>query len=274
MKTVRTALSLGAGLGSAGLCLMLEAGLMPGTPLPEVAIFADTMAEPSHVYDTLTWLQNRVSFPIVTVSCGDLRSDTWKQILGTGPTVKHTKSTGFVDIPVFSDRGPMKRQCTDGYKISVIHRAYREYFETKLSALQIDQYIGISIDEVSRVKPSQVTYITNKYPLVDHRISRQDIFHFMENNFPGHPVRRSACFFCPYHSIAEWKEIRTLYPDLYQEAIDMERKLKEMPKGPFYLYKGKYGLGLESSMDQADKQGMLWHEGDQFTNECEGHCGV
>ena len=76
------------------------------------------------------------------------------------------------------------------------------------------------------------------------------------------------------HSIAEWRDIRTKYPGIYSEALDLERALKEMKRGPFYLYKGKYGLGLQEAMRRADLQGELWPEADQFQNECEGHCGL
>ena len=49
---------------------------------------------------------------------------------------------------------------------------------------------------------------------------------------------------------------------------------RDMEKGPFYLYKKKYGLGLEDAMKNVDMQGILWPEADQFQNECEGHCGI
>ena len=53
-------LSFGGGVQTAALALMLEAGDVPA-PRPDVAIFADTGAEPPHVYETLDWIRPMLS---------------------------------------------------------------------------------------------------------------------------------------------------------------------------------------------------------------------
>ena len=272
-KVQITALSLGAGWGSVGMALMIEDGYIQARK-PDLAIFADTKAEPPHVYETIEWLRPKLSYPILIAAAGDLWTDTWKQITGSGPTINHSYGTDFVDIPVFGDTGILSRQCTSVYKIRVIKRAIRQFAEAAPPRLSVTQYIGISLDEASRMNESQEAYITLKYPLIEAGVNRAAIQAWMKENYPGAPIRRSACFFCPFHSISEWRAIRQLYPGLYDDAVDMERALKKMKRGPFYLYKGKYGLGLETAMANADLQGMLWPEADQFQNECMGHCGV
>lgn len=269
-----TALSLGAGFGSVGLALMVEAGLLADCPVPDLSVFADTGAEPPHVYETLDWLKPKLSFPIVIVSAGDLWADTWKLIKGAGATRLHPHGSDFVDIPVFGDRGILKRQCTSDYKVRAIKRAVRQFAEANPPELQVTQYLGISLDEAGRMKPSREAYITNRYPLIENRINRAAILAYLKERHPGAPVGRSACFFCPFHSIAEWRDIRARYPGLYAEALNMEKALRGMERGPFYLYKGRHGLGLEQAMEKADLQGELWPEPDQFQNECEGHCGL
>lgn len=272
-KVELTALSLGAGWGSVGMALMIQDGYIEA-PKPDLAVFADTGAEPPHVYDTLAWLEPKLDYPLLKPSAGDLWVDTWKQITGRGPTINHSKGIDFVDIPVFGDTGILARQCTSVYKIRVIKRAVRAFAEVNPPILKVIQYIGISLDEASRMNTTHEDYITLKYPLIENRINRAEIQAWMKEHYPEAPIRRSACFFCPFHSISEWQEIRQLYPGLYEEAVDMERALRKMKRGPFYLYKGKYGLGLEAAMENADRQGMLWPEFDQFENECMGHCGV
>ena len=269
-----TAVSLGAGWGSVGMVLMMENGLFPDCPQPDLAVFADTQAEPPHVYETLDWLKPRLSYPLLVVSAGDLWADTWKLIQGAGATRLHPHGSDFVDIPVFGDSGLLSRQCTTEYKVRLIKRTVRQFAEATPPHLKVTQYLGISLDEATRMKDAPEGYITNRYPLIEYRVTRSAIMTYVKENFPSAPVGRSACFFCPFHSIAEWKEIRRRYPGLYQEAIEMERALKLMNRGPFYLYKGKYGLGLEEGMATADLQGILWPEADQFQNDCEGNCGV
>lgn len=268
-----TALNLGLGWGSVGMALMIEAGHIQ-VRKPDLGVFADTQAEPPHVYETLEWLRPKLSYPILTPSVGDLWTDTWKQIRGTGPTPNHPTTINYVDIPVFTDEGILTRQCTSVYKIRVIKRAIRAFAEASPPRLAVRQYLGISLDEASRMNEASEDYITLEYPLIDARINRAAILAWMKEHYPEAPIRRSACFFCPFHSVAEWREIRQLYPGLYDEAVEMERALRQMKRGPFYLYKGRYGLGLETAMANADMQGMLWPELDQFENECMGHCGV
>ena len=67
-----TILSLGLGIQSTTMALLLERDMIPGVPKPDHAIFADTKAEPKHVYDTLEWLRHKVSIPISTCSFGDI----------------------------------------------------------------------------------------------------------------------------------------------------------------------------------------------------------
>ena len=269
-----TALSLGAGFGSVGMALMLNDGVLLDCPPPDLAVFADTQAEPPHVYETLEWLKPKLSYPVLVVSVGDLWADTWKLIHNTGSTRLHPHGSEFIDIPVFGDRGLLSRQCTSEYKVRLIKRTVRQFAEARPPNLKVTQYLGISLDEVGRMKPAPEAYITNRYPLIENRVTRSAIVAYLEENYPGAPVGRSACFFCPFHSISEWRDIRARYPGLYAEAVEMERSMRKMKRGPFYLYKGRYGLGLESAMEQADLQGLLWPEADQFQNECEGNCGV
>ena len=58
-------LSLGAGVQSSAMALMAAKGELE--PMPDCAIFADTGAEPWHVYDQVDEIQEEVPFPVYTV---------------------------------------------------------------------------------------------------------------------------------------------------------------------------------------------------------------
>lgn len=66
-----TVLSMGAGVQSSTLALMAAHGEV--TPMPDVAIFADTGYEPKEVYDWLEFLKTKLPFPVVTVSKGNIK---------------------------------------------------------------------------------------------------------------------------------------------------------------------------------------------------------
>ena len=250
-----TILSLGAGIQSTALAIMLEQGMLPEYPMPEWAIFADTHAETPNVYDTLDWLQPLVSFPIIRTSWGDLATNTWKALRGQPvPERGHQgKSLGYIDLPVFTGKGLARRQCTTIYKVTPVRNQVKELTGMKPPALTMTQYLGISINESKRAKPAREQWITNQYPLVEEGWTRQMLKSFLDETFPGHPVRRSACWFCPFHTTAEWQEIRELYPDLYEQALNMEKAMADHPRGPWYLKNG----GLEASMKKLDMQPAL-----------------
>ena len=245
-----TALSLGAGVQSTAMALMIERELLPGVPRPLWAIFADTMAEPPHVYETLEWLRERVSFPIVTCSWGNLARNTWKAATGQPVPERGHHQPGYIDLPVFSESGIGRRQCTGVYKIRPIKAEIRRLANSKPPHLTATQYLGISTNEQRRAKPSRDAWLTNRYPLIEHGLSRTDCIQWLDREYPGHPVRRSACYFCPFHTAAEWREIKDLYPSLYQDAAAMDRQMAEHPRGPWRLRAG----GLERSLAAGDAQ--------------------
>lgn len=61
-----TVISLGAGVQSSVMALMAAKGQIK--PMPDCAIFADTQAEPDHVYEWLDWLETQLPFPVYRVT--------------------------------------------------------------------------------------------------------------------------------------------------------------------------------------------------------------
>jgi len=90
----------------------------------------------------------------------------------------------------------------------------------------VESWIGISTDEASRMKPSREPWIINKYPLIEHNISREQCVEWMlAEGYPEPP--RSACIFCPYHSDEEWKRLRDKEPEEFQRAVEWEREAQK-----------------------------------------------
>jgi 3'-phosphoadenosine 5'-phosphosulfate sulfotransferase (PAPS reductase)/FAD synthetase len=183
-------LSLGAGVQSSTLALMAAQGEID---MPDCAIFADTKAEPKVVYEWLDWLEKELPFPVYRVSQGDLESDFLNALsdpngrCGQPPfmVVNHGKNAAAARI---------WRKCTKDYKLTPIRREVRR-MKIKAGANHVYQQIGISLDEVHRIKPSGVRYITNVYPLIDHRMSRHDCTQWMQSNgYPPPPLNLHVGF--------------------------------------------------------------------------------
>lgn len=273
-------LSLGAGVQSSTLALMAAHGEI--TPMPDVAIFADTQAEPKSVYTWLDWLDKQLPFSVYRVTAGSLAKEALRVRLSKGGNY-YTNS----NIPVFiknptGREGLQSRQCTQNFKLDPINKLIRELGaeeirnwrrHRKSGVKPITQWIGISRDEVVRMKPSRLDYIENTWPLVDRNMRRSDCLNWMSAN--GYPVPpRSACVFCPYHDSVEWSRLKLEEPDSFATAVkfeqDYQAALAQIPriKGIPFLHRSCMPL---SEVDFAVKQDA---HPDLFGNECEGMCGV
>lgn len=258
------ALSLGAGVQSSALALMLANGKLG--PIPEVAVFADTQAEPDAVYDWLRWLERMLPFPVVRVTVGDLAAaSTAVRTSKTGTKYLKPMIPAYIVQPD-GTRGISQRHCTLDYKITPVLRELRR----RAAGRDVTQYIGISFDELHRMKPAQQPWLHNAYPLVENRLTRGHCLEWMEAmGYPQPP--RSACMFCPYHSDAEWKRLRAEAPAEFAQAVAYEKRLQaaytELPmSGVPYLHASRQPL--ETVEFTEDRQADL------FGNECFGMCGV
>jgi hypothetical protein len=106
----------------------------------------------------------------------------------------------------------MRRQCTADYKIKPVTEKIRELLglkkgEKRKKGTKVELLMGISKDEISRMKINQIKYIQNVYPLVEKEMRRSDCLDWMKDNGYSKPPR-SACTFCPFHSTKEWKRVK------------------------------------------------------------------
>lgn len=263
-------ISLGAGVQSSTMYLMACAGEL--RPTPDVAIFADTQAEPSWVYQQLDYLDSLRAIPIHRVTAGDLGQAVELVPASTGQR--------FASVPFWvktdDGRGMGKRHCTHDYKLEPIQREIRRLLglakgERAAGRYRVEEWVGISVDEAHRAKPSRTPWIETRWPLLfDKPMRRSDCLEWLKAN--GHPIpKKSACYFCPYRSDAGWRDLRDNEPALFQAAIEMDKKIRvnrmRGMRGEQYLHDSLVPL------DQVDFE-VDRDQPDLFGNECEGMCGV
>lgn len=274
-------ISLGAGVQSTTMALMAAHGEL--TPMPDCAIFADTGWEPSLVYEHLRWLMsaNVLPFPVEIVSKGNIRNDIDTLLAGAKVDGKGRAAT-----PPFFTPGrdgiaaPLRRQCTGHYKIEPIEIALK----TKLGIAprqrqprepKVELWIGISTDEIYRVKPAAQAWISRRWPLIEQKISRHDCLRWMERH--GYPTPpKSSCIGCPYHGNDFWRELRDHAPEDWADAVKVDAAIRGGFKrksgggtGNLYLHRSLKPLD-KVDLSTAEDRGQL----NLFNNECEGMCGV
>ena len=143
-------LSLGAGVQSSTLALMIAREELPPV---DCAIFSDTGWEPKAVYEWLNWLETQLPFPVYRVSAGDIRAD---QMSGLNSTRQRFAAVPWFTLSPKGKQGMGRRQCTAEYKLRPLQRKVVELMNGKRPKGGCEMLIGISMDEVWRMKPSRV----------------------------------------------------------------------------------------------------------------------
>jgi len=267
-------LNLGAGVQSSTLALMAAAGEI--TPMPDFAIFADTQAEPKSVYTWLDWLEKQLPFPVHRVTRGSM-TEHMLEIRQANDGRHYTASM----IPAFmlaadGSVGLLGRSCTSNYKIAPIIKNLRRLCGIKRGekSLKITQWIGISYDEIQRMKPSRDKWTQHRWPLIEREMRRHDCMAWLKRNgFPEPP--RSACSYCPFHSNKEWRNLKENEPEAFAEAVRVEKELQrtkaetDTKKSIPWLHRSCIPLEDVDLFTEMDAGQM-----DMFGNECEGLCGV
>jgi hypothetical protein len=271
-------LSLGAGVQSSTLALMAAVGEV--RPMPTAAIFADTQAEPASVYEWLDWLETKLPFPVHRVTKGSLTHESLRirqRVKTEGTPWSRSLVPAFI-ANADGTKGIMGRACTTNYKLEPLLRKQRELAGiikgSRVKEVRVISWIGISLDEVYRMKPSRNAWAQNRWPLIEKEMNRHDCLRWMaSHDFPTPP--RSACVYCPFHSDNEWRRLRDEEPEEFKRAVEFEQELQAVKRVSDKMNGIPFLHASLKPLDQipftTDRQRG---QGDMFNEECEGMCGV
>jgi len=224
----------------------------------DAAIHADTTHERGGTYEFAArwtpWLESR-GVRVVTV-----------QAKSTDPV---DNGYGWPDEPFYTvteaGKGQIKRQCTSHWKIKPI----RQWLHANRNGENVEQWIGISLDEALRMKPADVKYITHRWPLIEKRMTRHDCKRWLEAHGIEVPPR-SSCVFCPYHNAAAWSALKSSGNGDWSKAVEVDKAIRKA-RPPYDLFVHPARIPLEEvdlRTPQERGQLELWNE------ECSGYCGV
>ena len=280
-------LNLGAGVQSTTLALMgaknwyywscSEPLAYPKVGLIDLALFADTQGEPKAVYTHLEWLKPICEkwFPVLTLSRGSLSENLMNGVNKWGGK--------FIDIPAFTSfggvSGQVKRQCTHDYKTEVIAQHIRREVlglapgRPVPKETGITQLLGLSYDETARIIRVKARFQTTPwdvaFPLWEMEMTRGGCKTWLKKWHPDRTIPRSACVYCPYHTNAEWRDIKNS-PEDWAEAVRIDEGIRQHD-AQFFLHRSCKPLGAVDLRENDEKTGQQQFG---FLNECEGMCGV
>lgn len=276
--TKLTVISLGAGVQSTTMALMAAHGEI--TPMPDCAIFADTGAEPAHVYEHLERLITLLPFQVHKVSAGNIADDLKRGFTTLGPQGR------FAGAPFFIKRMKAngasyelsmgRRQCTRHYKVDELKKKQRELLGyakgERIPAGSIEVWIGISLDEAMRSRPARDAWQINRHPLLELRMTRENCLNWLTAHGYPHPGK-SACTFCPFRDDKSWREMKLNDPASFQQACEVD----ELVRQGGHMRKWRNELYVHRSLKplaEIDFSNPFASQMDLFNNECEGMCGV
>ena len=217
--------------------------------LPDYALFADTGAESRDSLINFEYWRKESPIPLYRVK-------NWKRNAETRP----------LDIPSYVGGGLTKRRCTYDWKVTPINRAISRLYSRKSKNRVVAVWLGISCDEITRMKENKQKSLENVFPLIELGLDRQDCYSIIEKY--GYKAVKSACYMCPFQA-KHWHENPELekaiaYEKKMQNAQLTDKSLKSVP----YLHPSCEPLGIAVAKQKA--QGNLF----TFDDECDGICGV
>jgi hypothetical protein len=133
------------------------------------------------------------------------------------------------------------------------------------------QWIGFSVNEISRCKDSGAIWREHHYPLImgyGIRLNREECVQtVLDYGLPKPP--KSRCFDCPEQTNEEWRDVQTR-PDEWQKAVERDYEIRSKdPSNSLYLYRGGVPLVEADLSDKPDKPKPLF---DYAEMECAEGC--
>lgn len=251
-------ISLGWGCQSFALAAMSAPGELPPV---DAVIHADTTWERTETYDFARrwtpWLEER-GVRVVTV----------QDAMAAGRIVDDSGQTHAPLYTLGTDGlgdGQLKRSCTDRWKIAPIRR----WLQANRNGRQVEQWIGITLDEVERARPSDVKYIRNVYPFLEMErpMRRGDVIRWLQEHDLEVPVK-SGCLMCPYHDRAMWREIKNAGNGDWQKALEIDNIIRhKRPAYVCYLVAERKPL-VDCDFTSQEDHGQL----QMWSEECSGYC--
>jgi len=222
---------------------------------PDMVIFAETGAEPEEINRIVARDREYadsigIPFYVTKEKYGPLDTLPERKNQISAPAFTVDVSTG--------KKGTLLRTCTHEFKIAPIRQELRRH-----GVKSAEMWLGITTDEITRVKPSPNKWVTHRWPFIEMNWSRTDCINLLADL--GVNAQKSACYMCPYRSKAGYEG---LTENDRQNAIKYDEKIRDLRPG-FKTYLHPTCVPLEDALaTQAKQSTFVFDEED----ECSGNC--
>lgn len=206
--------SFGGGTQTYGILQMIKKGKLPK---PDLAIMANTGREA-----TSTWLY-LLKYGLPQIEALGIPFHIAPHDLAT---VDLYGKNGDLLIPAFTRKGKLPTFCSNEWKTRVVRRYLKALYGQTFECVM---WLGMSIDEIERLKPADIQWVEHHWPLCNMpvsghyglQMSRADCAQVVVNG--GAPLPpKSACKICPHYTNDRWQEMKEKYPTDFAEAVALD----------------------------------------------------
>ncbi len=200
--------SYGGGTQSIAIALLIAQGKLPK---PDMVVMADTSREASE-----TWGYTEQYVAPLLASLG-LTIEIAPHTLAT---VDLYSRKGDLLLPVFTATGKLPTFCSVEWKQRVIRRYLRQRGVESCTL-----WLGISTDEIERLKPSDKQWITHHWPLCfDMPLNRAACAQLVRDyGWPDSP--KSSCYVCPHRQNRQWRIVQK-NADEWQKVVELDTAIR------------------------------------------------
>lgn len=177
-----------------------------------------------------------------------------------------TKASIGIPVRMANTGAPGRRACTVDFKIRLVADWTKRHGATPERPATVG--IGFSADEVDRIgNHTAIPWQTVDYPLAHLHLYRDQCEQIIRD--AGLPVPpKSSCWFCPFHTRAEWHRMAVDHPERLAAAADLEQYIIERRHalGRDDVYLTDWGRPLREVFANGTQLGL------DLTDRVTGHC--
>ena len=217
--------STGGGTQSTAIAALIVQGKLPK---PDYCIISDTGRENPKTWQYLNAVVapalERIGLTVHRACKAKYGQRGYQEVFGNNGTLvipAYTNASGEI--------GKLSAFCSDKWKKVVTNNFMSR--EHGLTRSKYCKWIGYSLDETKRVLKMQKGYEWRtgllRFPLVhDVPMRRHECVKIVKAiGWP--PPPRSRCWMCPHQSDAEWAEIKNDYPELFEQACNLDETMRQ-----------------------------------------------
>lgn len=210
--------SCGGGTQSGAMAILIRSGRLPK---PDLCFMTDTGREKSSTWPFVDqFIRPQLALAgceLVVVKASEFVSEDY---------IGLTSPNGTILLPGYTSQsgsiGKLSGFCSGKWKQDVAERYFRS-----LGIKTAINWLGISVDEIRRVRNQHRNWLKLRYPLVfEIRMTRLDCVQLIRSTGWSGTIPHSACWMCPNLADDEWQEMKQDYPDDFEKAVVVERELQ------------------------------------------------